>query len=105
MHRRLAHLELADDPALEQHDEAVGDVEELVEVGTDHHDAGARVARLEQALADVGGRVVATEDGGRTFRRLALKQAEPLTSVVEAGENRFALTGPRGVAVATYADR
>ncbi len=53
----------------------------------------------------MGGRIVATEDGGRTFRPLALKQPMPLTGLADAGEGRLALIGPRGVAVTETAAR
>ena len=45
---------------------------------------GTHVAAMRRSLADVGGRVVASEDGGRTFTPLALEQAMPLTGLVEA---------------------
>ena len=61
--------------------------------------AATRTARGTTLLADAGGRVVASDDGARTFAPLALKQPMPLTGLVEAGEQRLALTGPRGVAV------
>ena len=61
--------------------------------------AATRTGSGATLLADVGGRVAATEDGGRTFRPLVLKQPMPLTGLTDAGENRFAVTGPRGVAV------
>ena len=61
--------------------------------------AATRTGSGATLLADVGGRVAATEDGGRTFRSLALKQPMPLTGLTDAGESRLALTGPRGVAV------
>ena len=65
----------------------------------------ARTSRDATLLADVGGRVVASEDGGRTFRPLALGQAMPLTGLVEAAEGRLALVGPRGAAVSDAAAR
>jgi len=58
-----------------------------------------RTARGATLLADVGGRVVATEDGGHTFTAVILKQSMPLTALAEAGEGRLALVGVRGVAV------
>ena len=61
--------------------------------------ATARTARAATLLADASGRVVMTDDGGRTFTKLPLKQAAPMTGIVEAGEGRLALAGPRGVAV------
>jgi hypothetical protein len=56
-------------------------------------------------LADVGGRVAATDDGGRTFRPVTLRQPMPLTGLVEAGDGRIALTGPRGIVVTEAAAR
>jgi photosystem II stability/assembly factor-like uncharacterized protein len=67
--------------------------------------AAARTARGSVLLADAGGRVAATDDGARTFSPLALKQPMPLTGIVEAGEQRIALTGPRGVAVTQASTR
>ena len=60
--------------------------------------AAAHTGRDATLLADVGGRVVMTDDGGRTFTKVPLKQAVPLTGLAEAGEGRLALVGPRGVA-------
>jgi photosystem II stability/assembly factor-like uncharacterized protein len=51
-------------------------------------------------LADAGGRVAASADGGRSFKRLTLNPALPLTGLVPAGEGRFATVGPRGVTMA-----
>ena len=67
--------------------------------------AATRTASGATLLADVGGRIAATEDGGRTFRPLALKQPMPLTGLAGAGEGKLALTGPRGVAVTETAAR
>jgi photosystem II stability/assembly factor-like uncharacterized protein len=50
-------------------------------------------------LADAGGRVASTVDGGRSFKGVALKQTMPLAGLTDAGEGRLALVGPRGVAV------
>ena len=50
-------------------------------------------------LADVGGRIAATRDGGRTFRPVPVKQAMPTTAFVELGNGRLILTGPRGASV------
>jgi photosystem II stability/assembly factor-like uncharacterized protein len=61
--------------------------------------ASTRTARDATLLADAGGRVVMTEDGGRTFTKVPLKQPAPMTGLAEAGEGRLAFTGPRGVAV------
>jgi photosystem II stability/assembly factor-like uncharacterized protein len=51
-------------------------------------------------LADAGGRVVVTEDGGRTFRPLALRPAMPANALLDAGGGRLVIAGPRGVAAA-----
>ncbi len=51
-------------------------------------------------LADAGGRLASTTDGGSSIKKLALKQAVPLTGLAEIGDGRLALVGPRGVSVA-----
>jgi len=56
-------------------------------------------------LADAGGRVASSTDGGRTFSKLALKQAVPLTGIADIGDGKLALVGPRGVAVSDTAAR
>ncbi len=61
--------------------------------------ATVRTTHDATLLADVGGRVVATEDGGRTFAKVTLKQSTPLAGMTEAGEGRLAMVGPRGVVV------
>lgn len=61
--------------------------------------AATRTARGETMLADAGGRVRATDDGGRTFRSLTLPTTVPLTGLAETGDGKLALTGPRGVVV------
>jgi photosystem II stability/assembly factor-like uncharacterized protein len=65
--------------------------------------AAARTSRDATLLADVGGRVVASVDGGRTFSPVTLKQPMPLAGLVEAGDGRLVLAGPRGVTI-TEAD-
>ena len=67
--------------------------------------AAARSPSDTVLLADAGGHVVASDDGGRTFRPVALKQPMPLTGLADAGAKRLALVGPRGVAVTELADR
>jgi photosystem II stability/assembly factor-like uncharacterized protein len=67
--------------------------------------ASARTSRDATLVADVGGRIAATQDGGRTFTRLAVKQAVPVTGLVEAAEGRLALVGPRGVTVTETSTR
>jgi photosystem II stability/assembly factor-like uncharacterized protein len=61
--------------------------------------AAVRTARDATLLADAGGRVAITEDGGRTFTKVPLKQSAPMAGLAEAGEGRLAFAGPRGVAV------
>jgi photosystem II stability/assembly factor-like uncharacterized protein len=50
-------------------------------------------------LADGGGRVVATTDGGRTFAAEVLKRSAPTCGLADLGDGRLALVGPRGVLV------
>jgi len=54
-------------------------------------------------LADVGGRLAVSTDGAQTFAPMTLKNPMPLTAIADVGEGRFALTGPRGVAVSDAA--
>jgi photosystem II stability/assembly factor-like uncharacterized protein len=54
-------------------------------------------------LADFAGRVVASEDGGRSFTPVTLKPPMPVTGLAEAGGGRLAIAGPRGVAIADVA--
>jgi photosystem II stability/assembly factor-like uncharacterized protein len=54
-------------------------------------------------LADSGGRVVATDDGGRTFTKVPLPQTLPVTGLADAGDGRVALSGPRGVSITQIA--
>ena len=65
----------------------------------------ARTSQDATLLADVGGRVVASEDGGRTFSPLTLAQPMPLTGIVESAKGRLALVGPRGASVTDAAAR
>ena len=58
-----------------------------------------RTAQGAMVLADVGGRLAASTDGAQSFTRLTLKNPMPLTAIADIGEGRFALAGPRGVAV------
>jgi photosystem II stability/assembly factor-like uncharacterized protein len=50
-------------------------------------------------LADASGRIAATADGGRSFTHLAIRRPMPLTGLVDLGEGRLALVGPRGAAM------
>jgi photosystem II stability/assembly factor-like uncharacterized protein len=67
--------------------------------------ASARTASGALLLADAGGRVSSSTDGGRTFAKVTLKQSMPITGLVDIGEGRIALVGPRGVAVTEIAAR
>jgi len=60
--------------------------------------AGAATAR-GLVLADQGGRIAVSGDGGATFRPVALRQPMPLAGIADAGDGRLALAGLRGVAV------
>jgi photosystem II stability/assembly factor-like uncharacterized protein len=61
--------------------------------------SAARTADGATLLADVGGRIAVSVDGGGTFGKAALAQPMPLTGIADAGGGRLALVGPRGVAV------
>jgi len=61
--------------------------------------AGARTANGTMLLADQGGRIVASSDGGKTFKRVELTKPLPLTSIATVGGDKLALTGPMGVVV------
>jgi photosystem II stability/assembly factor-like uncharacterized protein len=50
-------------------------------------------------LADAGGRIAATADGGQSFTRVAIRRSMALTDLVDLGGGRLALVGPRGAAV------
>ncbi|MFO1398711.1 MAG: YCF48-related protein [Burkholderiales bacterium] len=61
--------------------------------------AGTRNAAGTIGLIDAGGRVAASDDGGRTFARIPMAATYPVNGVVEIGSHRYAIVGPRGVAV------
>ena len=61
--------------------------------------ASARTPDGATVIADAGGRVVRSVDGGRTFAPLSLTSSMPLASVADAGDGKLALAGPRGVTV------
>jgi len=63
--------------------------------------SGASLGKGAVVLADQGGRLALSNDGGRSFSRLKLPKAVPLTSVIDAGNGRLGLTGPFGVMVVT----
>ncbi len=67
--------------------------------------AGARTSNGTVLLADQGGRIVASSDGGKTFKRLELAKAMPVTSIATVGGDKLALTGPMGVVVVDAAAR
>jgi photosystem II stability/assembly factor-like uncharacterized protein len=56
-------------------------------------------------VADVGGRIAGSADGGRTFRVLPVKNTMPLAGIASAGPGRLALAGVRGVLVAEFTAR
>jgi photosystem II stability/assembly factor-like uncharacterized protein len=58
-----------------------------------------RMADGALLLADVGGRLAATSDGGRSFRKVIQKQLVPVTGLAEIGDARLVLVGPRGATV------
>ncbi len=64
-----------------------------------------RMADGALLLADVGGRLAATSDGGRSFRKVVLEQPVPVTGLAEIGDGRLALVGPRGATVVKSATR
>ena len=50
-------------------------------------------------LADQGGRIAGSSDGGATFALIPTQKTVPLTSIADAGAGRLAVTGPFGVMV------
>lgn len=50
-------------------------------------------------LADQGGRLSVSADGGASFELIPLQRNVPLTSITDAGAGRLAVTGPFGAAV------
>jgi photosystem II stability/assembly factor-like uncharacterized protein len=62
-----------------------------------------RMADGALLLADAGGRLASTNDGGRSFRKVVLKQSMPITGLAELDDARLVLVGPRGVTVADSA--
>ena len=64
-----------------------------------------RTAEGSVLLADVGGRVAARSDGGRSFGKVTLTPSMPLTGIADAGGGKLALVGPRGVAVSAMTSR
>ena len=60
---------------------------------------GATLGPGDVVLADQGGRIVRSRDGGQTFEKVALPQTRPITSVIDAGGGRLGITGQFGVAI------
>lgn len=58
---------------------------------------GTAIAPGTVVLADQGGRVALSSDGGMTFELIPLQRQVPLTSITDAGAGRLAVTGPFGV--------
>ena len=50
-------------------------------------------------LADQGGRIAGSHDGGVSFAPIPTQRTVPLTSITDAGGGRLAVTGPFGVMV------
>jgi photosystem II stability/assembly factor-like uncharacterized protein len=50
-------------------------------------------------LADQGGRLAVSNDGGLSFSLIPMQRHVPLTSITHAGAGRLAGTGPFGVMV------
>lgn len=61
--------------------------------------AGATLGPGTAVLADQGGRLAMTKDGGQTFELVKLPKSAPLTGVIDAGSGRLGLTGPFGAMV------
>jgi len=60
---------------------------------------GTGIGGVAIALADQGGRLAVSSDGGVTFSLLPVQRTVPLTSIADAGAGRLAVTGPFGVMV------
>jgi photosystem II stability/assembly factor-like uncharacterized protein len=58
-----------------------------------------RMADGALLLADMGGRLATTADGGRSFRTLVQKQTLPVTGLADIGDGKLVLVGPRGATV------
>lgn len=61
--------------------------------------AGTQAGVGTIVLVDAGGRIVASTDGGRTFVKIPMPANVPVTGIAEVGNGRYAVVGPRGVAV------
>lgn len=60
---------------------------------------GATLGPDAAVIADQGGRIAVTRDGGLTFAAVDLPQTRPLTGIIDAGGGKFGLTGPFGAAI------
>ena len=67
--------------------------------------AAARGDGRTLLLADAGGRIAASVDGGQSFARLVIRRPMPLTDFVDLGGGRLALVGPRGAALTHIVSR
>jgi hypothetical protein len=78
-----------------QHVEGRELVEEL------RHSIAAYEADPQGALlvADVGGRVAASSNGGKSFSLVMLKEPGPITGIGAVGKDSLALVGPRGTGI------
>jgi hypothetical protein len=54
-------------------------------------------------LADQSGRLAKSTDGGKTFTPLAMPKPMPITSMVDGGDGKLAITGLGGAMVAAPA--
>lgn len=59
--------------------------------------SGLRTRNGNVVLADQGGRIAVSSDGGRTFSRLPLERTVPVTAIAESGADRLVASGPLGV--------
>lgn len=60
---------------------------------------GTTLERNAVVLADQGGRLAISYDGGVNFELVPVQRTLPVTSIVDAGAGRLAVTGPFGVMV------
>lgn len=65
--------------------------------------AGTTTGEGTIVLADQGGRIAVSQDGGNAFRPALLAPTMPLAGIANAGNGRIALVGLRGVTVAELA--
>ena len=72
---------------------------EKLEVGLAASIVGATRTEHALLLADAGGRISASEDGGATFAAVAIERPAPLTALTDAGDGQLVLVGPRGASV------